>query len=364
MVVLIWKILARENDKNDDDVKLMKWLVTGGNHGTIDTCGENASLHCDETYYTKHYDDGGKRDKCVGSGRLIDACAINTPAKMIKLELGCQVPIKSPFKFGRDVIKRMRNKYEGRISSSLFTTNSTSHWSNKCCDIVVNEYRDPGPIELSLPNSRIGFFDECVTQRVYSKNPDPATYRYHDLNVVKPYDEGNSYVGHMMALSEELVTFSVGGPRFFENNTVVESFNEWGQENLANREHLLDIYHHCSRVYCSPLFRTHYDHPTNPRILGEDELVNGDWWEGCNRHSDPFQDTNHYDYVSTQLSHLPTKIGYDPDNLLTYLPLYGSKTSMKDLMTRRHVYESFFHETTRKHLGTGLILWNRLNEIV
>ena len=46
----------------------MKWLMMGGNNGTIDTCRENVSLHCDETYYTKHYDDGSKRDKCVGSG--------------------------------------------------------------------------------------------------------------------------------------------------------------------------------------------------------------------------------------------------------------------------------------------------------
>ena len=130
-----------------------------------------------------------------------------------------------------------------------------------------------------------------------------------------------------MALSEELVTFSVGGPRFFENYTVVESFDEWGQENLANSEHLIEI-------YCSPLFRTHYDHPTNPRILGENELVNGDWWKGCTRHSDPFQDANHYGYVSTQLSHLPTKMGYDPGNLLTYLPLYGSKMNTKDLITQ------------------------------
>ena len=67
-----WSLFGKywlvKNDKNDNDIKLMKWLMTEGNHGTIDTCGENVSLHCDETYYTKHYDDGGKRDKCVGSG--------------------------------------------------------------------------------------------------------------------------------------------------------------------------------------------------------------------------------------------------------------------------------------------------------
>ena len=33
-----------KNDKNDDNCKKMKWLMTGSNHGTIDTCGENVSL--------------------------------------------------------------------------------------------------------------------------------------------------------------------------------------------------------------------------------------------------------------------------------------------------------------------------------
>ena len=87
---------------------------------------------------------------------------------MIKLELGCQVPIKSPFKFGRDMIKRMRNKDEGRISSSLFTTNSISHWSDKRCDIV-NEYQDSGAIELSLPNSRIVIFFTNVLRKEYAR---------------------------------------------------------------------------------------------------------------------------------------------------------------------------------------------------
>ena len=40
-----------KNDKNDDDVKKMTWLMTGGNHCTRDVCGENASLHCGEMYF-------------------------------------------------------------------------------------------------------------------------------------------------------------------------------------------------------------------------------------------------------------------------------------------------------------------------
>ena len=89
-----WSIFGKywliKNERNDDDVKLMKWLMTGENHGTINTCGENVSLHC---------------EKMVGRGHLIESQSIDTPAKALKLELGSQRPIKSPFKYSRDVIK-------------------------------------------------------------------------------------------------------------------------------------------------------------------------------------------------------------------------------------------------------------------
>ena len=37
-----------------------------------------------------------------------------------------------------------------------------------------------------------------------------------------------------MKVSGELKTFSVGGPRFFENNTIIECFDDWMGENLSN----------------------------------------------------------------------------------------------------------------------------------
>ena len=46
--------------QNDTDVKKMHWLMIGGNHGTIDTCGENTSLHCDESYYSDSLPKGSK----------------------------------------------------------------------------------------------------------------------------------------------------------------------------------------------------------------------------------------------------------------------------------------------------------------
>ena len=97
------------------------------------------------------------------------------------------------------------------------------NWSNEHVDIV-HEYKDIGCIELALPNSKIGFFYECVTQKFHEGNPDSGLF--FDLELQDIYDEPNSYENSMMSASGELMTFSVGGPRFFENNTVMEIFNK------------------------------------------------------------------------------------------------------------------------------------------
>ena len=113
-----WSLLVK-NDKNDDDVKKMKWLMTGGNHGTMDVCGENALLHCDEMYSDVTNVNLCDKNECIGSGRLIDSCSINTPAKLLKLELGCQLPVESPFKLKRDLVKALRkNDWGARGGSS------------------------------------------------------------------------------------------------------------------------------------------------------------------------------------------------------------------------------------------------------
>ena len=89
-----WSIFGKywliKNERNDDNVKLTKWLMTSGNHGTIDTCGENVSLHC---------------KKMTGRGLLVESQSINTPTKVLKLELGSQLSVKSPLKYSRDMIK-------------------------------------------------------------------------------------------------------------------------------------------------------------------------------------------------------------------------------------------------------------------
>ena len=41
---LFGKYWLVKNERNDDDVKMMHWLMTGGSHGPIDTCGEVSSF--------------------------------------------------------------------------------------------------------------------------------------------------------------------------------------------------------------------------------------------------------------------------------------------------------------------------------
>ena len=100
----------------------------------------------------------------------------------------------------------------------------------------------------------------------------------------------------------------------------MEIFDKWNGINLANDEHLIEVYHDCIRVYGSPLFHMHYKYPTNLQIHPDE--MEGEWWF-LDHQSDPFQDADNSGYVATQLSHLPKMMGYDPDNLRSYLPLYN-----------------------------------------
>ena len=107
-----------------------------------------------------------------------------------------------------------------------------------------------------------------------------------------------------MQLSKELIMFSVGGLKFFENNAIIESFDEWNWGNPENEEFFMEVHRDCSRVYGSLLFKFHYEYPTSPRMLGNLQLMNNiNNWQNLNRHADLFQDTNRHGYVATQFSH-------------------------------------------------------------
>ena len=75
------------------------------------------------------------------------------------------------------------------------------------------EFKDIGCIELALPNSKIGFFDECVMQKFHKDNPD--SHLFFDLVLEDIYNEVNSSDNSVMLALGELMTFSVGGPQIF-----------------------------------------------------------------------------------------------------------------------------------------------------
>ena len=57
----------------------------------------------------------------------------------------------------------------------------------------------------------------------------------------------------------------------------MECFEQWSGHNLANNDYLVEIYRDCPKVYGSPVFRRHYENPTDPRWLSqEDDFEN---WE-------------------------------------------------------------------------------------
>ena len=61
----------------------MGWLMNGACHGTVDTCGESAA-----SSFTPLHD----RDR---GSRLLISGAIDNQSKLLKMELGQQISIKS-----------------------------------------------------------------------------------------------------------------------------------------------------------------------------------------------------------------------------------------------------------------------------
>ena len=96
----------------------------------------------------------------------------------------------------------MRN----RLAKSSF---DSSCWFNKRVN-VVEKYKHWGPLEYSLPNSRIVFFYSCITQKFHVNYPFPSSTRtYFDGpdEIGDVYSKANSYQSHMMDISKELMTF-------------------------------------------------------------------------------------------------------------------------------------------------------------
>ena len=278
------------NRHNDDDVKLMSWLMNGANHGTVDTCGENVNSLNDSLIHAR-----------VGE-RVI----LGNNSRLLGKELGQQVPIKSRQKMNRDISKFMKNSFGDNFSTTA-PPNEHRFWKVNGFDYVE-------------PNTRNGFFDPCVIQRFFPVDPSPQPLMVYTDNqgvaIEDVYSNANSFESQYASISGELHTFCVGGPRYFQNNTLLENSPSWGLINPAKDIHNICIFRDTKHVYGSLLFRHNYECPTNPSLMHH---VDQDaWWDINHREDDCFLDSDKYGSVASQLTHIPQLIGYDYGNVLTY----------------------------------------------
>ena len=277
------------NRHNDDDVKLMSWLMNGANHSTVDMCGENVNSLNDSLIHAR-----------VGE-RVI----LGNNSRLLHKELGQQVPIKSRQKMNRDISKFMKNSFGNNFS--IPPLNEHRFWKANGFDYVE-------------PNTRNGFFDSCVIQRFFPVDPSPQSLTVYADNqgvaIGDVYSNANSFESQCESISGELHTFCIGGPRYFQNNTLLENSPSWGLINPAKDIHNVCIFRDTKHVYGSPLFRHHYEYPTNPSLMHHVDQVA--WWDINHREDNCFLGSDKYGYVASQLTHIPQLIGYDYENMLTY----------------------------------------------
>ena len=155
---------------------------------------------------------------CVIVLELLIGGHIDNRSKLLKMELGQQAPIKSKQKMKQDIMKRACSSCFQQVRLPLHN----SCWSSFNAGF-----------DYSMPNSRNGFFDACVTQKFYDRDPSIGilmVYCNENNQIIDDiYGNANSYQCHCMDISGELMTFCIGGPRYFEYNLPLES-------------------HHCGRV--------------------------------------------------------------------------------------------------------------------
>ena len=148
------------------------------------------------------------------------------------------------------------------------------------------------------------------------------------------YSNANSFESQCASISGELHTFCIGGPQYFQNNTLLENSPSWGLINPANDIHNICIFRDTKHVYGSPLFRHHYEYPTNPSLMHHVDQVA--WWDINHREDDCFLDSAKYGYVASQLTHIPQLIGYDYGNVLTIANISIINQTIWRLVSKPH----------------------------
>ena len=218
-----------------------------------------------------------------------------------------------------DVVKAsVRNHVSSDVNAHK-KLNESAYWSVNKHKTTNREFQCSGPMECALPNSKTGFFYECVTQKFYECNPDKNLF-VEDDNVeedetLEPFDVSGSCMGRMMELSSELMSFSIGGPRLFINNAIVETLKN-GHKAIMHQIILLKY------IEIVVEFIGHHGFTVSMKALITQKK------SFFNRQQDDqleemFQDANKYGYVATQMTHLPQLPSYDPGNIMSYVPLYN-----------------------------------------
>ena len=102
-------------------------------------------------------------------------------------------------------------------------------------------------------------------------DPSPQTLTVYTDNqgvaIEDVYSNANSFESQCASISGELHTFCIGGPQYFQNNTLLENSPSWGLINPAKDIHNTCIFRDTKHIYGSPLFRHHYECPTNPSLM-------------------------------------------------------------------------------------------------
>ena len=288
-------------------------------------------MHCNSIYYKYQRDlPGIDRLKYGGCGCLINSRSIDTPCRLLKLELGAQLPIKSLPTLKRDIVKCLkRQSFCGQLNS-----HGSKYWQGRS---IMPHHCDES-IEYALPNSRSSFFDNCVVQKFEAVSEIHS--HYHTTDYIH-----DTYEYKMMQHSCECMSFCVGGPRYFEAPTIVETVDQWSSWNRS-KDFLPtnNSYRDCGYVAKSPLYRNQYIHPTNPGMVAFNN--NFDWHNNRDDQLDPFKDPDNYGYVASQLNHLPKAMGYDPGNMLSHIPIpvYSTTSSIRNSITSRQIHSTFFKE--------------------
>ena len=177
-----------------DDVEMIHWLTTGANHATVDTCSE----HLGSSMLSQ-------RDFQIKGSRLCRD-VIDNPSKLLKVELGLQLPMKTIFKLRRDMQKFARRNLLGSQHMSIL---DPYYWY---FDGQLNRGQVCSGREILLANNKLSFFDECIVQGFHGVTVQPhnlsaAYVNFRDVYDLRTDDELNpiTFQHSQMNLSRELV---------------------------------------------------------------------------------------------------------------------------------------------------------------